>query len=256
MGLKTISAFTYGHTISEDNQFIDFSENLVQELGAQIDIGGYTLGDFINQIASAMNEIGSQEYSVTVDRTTRKITISSVADFDLYVTVGSRSSISAYQLMGFTTDRTGSNTYEGDISSGSIYTPQFILQKFVDFPDSVKSAHSSVNESASGVIETVSYGQINKMKCEIVLATDISGQGAIIENLNGVADLRSLMNYLITKAPIEFIPDIEFPEVLEKCLLDSTKEDSKGTGFQLYEMYARKLFGYFESKELIFRRLT
>lgn len=256
MGLKTYSSFFYGHTITEDNQFIDFSENGIQELGGQIDIGAYSLSEFVEKVAAAMNEIGTQEYSVLVDRSTRKITISADANFDLYVTTGSRSQISAYELMGFITDRAGSNSYESDLPSGFVYDPQFLLQKYVDFEDSVSSAHSSVNESASGEVEVVSYGQIKRMKCEIVLATDITPQGAIKENANGVLNLRNFMNYLITKAPVEFIYDIDNPENYTRCILDKTPESKNGTSFQLYEMYARKLFGYFETKELIFRKLN
>ena len=76
MSIKTFSAFTYGHTVTEDNQFINFSENGVDELSAVIDVGAYTLADFANKVAQAMNEIGTLNYTCTVDRETLKLTIS------------------------------------------------------------------------------------------------------------------------------------------------------------------------------------
>ena len=93
------------------------------------------------------------------------------------------------------------------------------------------------------------------MDCNITLATDIIPQGAIKENINGISDLREFMLYAINKNPIEFISDLDVPTLFESCLLESTKADSKGTGFKLYELYSRKLTGYFETKTLTFRKL-
>jgi hypothetical protein len=157
--------------------------------------------------------------------------------------------------MGFTSDRSGSNSYEGDEASGDQYNPQFILQRYVDFEDNVKTAQASVNESASGVVEVVSYGQNKFMECNITLATDIVPQGAIIENANGVSDLRNFMNYAITKAPMEFVRDVDDENNFNSILLESTREDNKGTAFRLKELYARKLVGYFETGNLVFREL-
>jgi hypothetical protein len=93
------------------------------------------------------------------------------------------------------------------------------------------------------------------MECNITLATDIIPQGAIKENATGVSDLRQFLNYAINKNPIEFVADLENPNVFESTLLEKTQIDSKGTGFKLYELYARKLVGYFETKTLTFRKL-
>lgn len=254
MSIKTYSLFTYGHDITNINDFIDFNEG-AGEIATQIEIGSYTLQDFLSKILEAMNTGGNQEYTGTINRTTRKITISATSNFDLLVTTGTHSSISAFQLMGFTSDKTGSNSYEGDIASGFAYEPQFLLQDFVAFEDNVKTAQASVNESASGVVEVVSFGKNEFMECNITLATDIVPQGAIKENANGVSDLRAFMLYAINKKPMEFIADINTPENFVSCLLEKTQQDSKGTGFKLYELYARKLVGYFETKTLTFRKL-
>jgi hypothetical protein len=254
MAITTYSGFTYGHEINSDNDFINFDEG-VGEISTQIEIGSYTLESFLSAILVALNENGTQEYDGSIDRETRRITIFSVANFDLLVTTGAQAAISAFGIMGFTTDRSGANTYEGDLPSGSFFEPQFLLQSFVDFKDNTKTSQASVNESANGVVEVVSFGKNNFMECNITLATDIVPQGVIKDNINGVSDLRSFMSYAINKNPIEFVPDITNPSIFEDCLLESTKLDTKGTGFKLYELYSRKLTGYFETKTLTFRRL-
>lgn len=255
MSLKTFSAFIYGHDITDSNLSIDFSENLIDELGAEINIGSYTLTDFVNAVATALNDVGDNEYSVTVDRTTRLITISTTVPFDLYVTTGSRASTSAFSLMGFTTDRTGSNTYVGDVPTGFFYEPQYYLQRYVDFTDYVEANESSVNTSASGIVEVVSFGQNNFMECNITYCTNITGQGVIKNNPNGVAVLRAFMNYAILKKPMEFLPDIDSVNEFTACILERTRQNSKGTGFQLYELYTRGLANYFETQSLTFRKV-
>jgi hypothetical protein len=258
MSINTYSAFTYGHTITEDNQWINFSENGIDELSAQIDIGAYTLGEFASKVASALNEVGTLNYTCEVNRETLKLTISADSNYWIYVTTGTNVSISAYGLMGYSTDRSNVNNQEGDNISGSVYEPQTPLQKFVDFDDNVKFNQSSVNESASGVVEVVSYGTINMMECEIPLCTDITPQLYIKENASGVADVRAFMLYAISKAPIEFIPnysDGNKDAGIVECILEKTPEDSKGTGFKLKEQYAKKLIGYYSTGKLMFRKL-
>jgi hypothetical protein len=255
MSLTTFSGFTYGHDISEDNQFIDFNEDGSTEIGAQIKIGSYTLQTFIDAVSNAMNEAGENTYTVTVDRATRLITITGSAPFNLTVLSGSHFEISAFALMGFTTNRSGSNTYTGNQPSGFFYEPQYKLQKYVDFDDIVESVDSSVNTSASGIVEVVSFGQNQFMECNITYVTNIVGQGVIKNNPSGVSDLRAFMNYAIQKKPMEFIPDLLTPGVYVPCILEKTQKNSKGVGFQLYELYSKGLANYFETGTLTFRKV-
>ena len=256
MSLFTYSAFTYGHTVTDDNRWINFSENGIDELSAQIDIGAYTLGDFANKISQAMNEVGTLNYTCTINRETLKLTISADSNFWLYVTTGTNVSISAYSLMGFTTDRSNVNNQESDSVSGSVYYPQTPFQKFVDFQDNVKFNESTVNESASGIVEVVSFGEIQIAELEIPLITDITPQLYIKENASGVADARNFLRYAITKAPMEIIPDLKnMSNNISEVILESTPEDSKGTAFKLKEQYAKKLVGYFSTGLLKFRKL-
>lgn len=255
MSIKSYSGFIYGHDVSDLNQYINFSEDGINELGAQVKVGSYTLEGFVNAVSIALNDIGQLDYTVTVDRSTRKITISATSTFNLLVTTGTQSAISAFNLIGFTTNRSGASSYEADIASGLFYEPQYKLQRYVDFEDIVKTAQSSVNTSASGVVEVVSFGQNKFMECNITYATDIVGQGSIKNNASGVAALRAFMTYIIQKKPIEFVVDIETTSVFVPCILESTRDSSDGTSFQLYELYSRGLANYFETQTLRFRKV-
>ena len=256
MTIKTKSTFYYGHTITLQNQAINFDEGGGSPLTATIDLGEYTLNTFADAVASAMNLAGTQEYSVSVDRFTRTLTISAPLNFSLLPVTGADANQSAFELMGFTVDVSGSNSYAGDSPSGSAYSPQFLLQRYVDFTDDVETNNVSVNESASGRVEVVSYGQIEFMTCNITFATDIVPQGVIEENPTGVKDLNDFMRYLITKAPVEFIPDRNNPNVFTDTLLERTPESQNGTSFRLRELYARNLTGYFEPGTLRFRKIV
>lgn len=253
MSIETYSVFNYGHTITDDNKFINFNEG-GGELSAQISVGSYTLGEFTDAIALAMNDVGALEYTVTLDRSTRFITVTSTAAFDLLIASGTNSAISAYGLMGFFgADLTGLLTYEGGAASGSQFEPQNILQSFIPFENNVRNTNSSVNQSASGVVEVVTYGQVRFMECNIVPQTDVPNQGYIKNDVAGLANLRDFLSYSITKAPIEFVPDIDTPSTFTKCLLESTRQSRDGVDFKITQF--KKLFKYFQSGQLTFREL-
>ena len=252
MGISTYSSFTYGHTITTDNQLINFSEGGPQ-LTATMPIGSVSLADFVPLIATALNNVGGQEYSTSLDRTTRKITISSVGNFELLPIAGTNSAISTYPLIGYTADTSGSNTYEADEASGFIYSPQNLLQKFTDFQDNVKTTSASVRQTPSGQVEVVSYGQIEFMECMVMPITDVIPQLSIISNANAVAEFRAFMRYGTTKAPMEFIENILVPTTFQKCLLESTAKSKQGVDFKIQE--SKKLFNWFESGPLVFRGL-
>ena len=258
MSIDTFSAFTYGHTITEDNQFINFSENGVDELSAQIDIGAYTLGEFASKVAQAMNEVGTLNYTCVVDRSTLKLTIAADSNFWLYVTTGTNVSLSAYSLMGYTTDRNNVASAEGDTISGSVYYPQFKLQRFVDFDENVSFKNSTVNESASGVVEVVSFGEIKIMEAEIAIITSLETDGQHVRyNANGYQDALNFLHYIITKAPIEFIYDADnlgTSEIVD-VILESTESDRNGTGIKLKELYATLAPKWFSAGLLKFRKL-
>ncbi len=258
MSIYTYSSFNYGHTVTPDNQYINFTENGIDELFAVIDVGSYTLGQYADKVAQALNSAVdvNQEYTVTLDRATRKLTISAPSTFDLLISSGTNVSISAFSLTGFTgADLTGANTYTGNIESGSNYTPQFLLQNFVDFDDDVEFAEGSVLQTPTGVVETTSYGTVKVMTCNITLITDIVPQGVIRENPNGRSDFRLFRDYAITKAPMEFVYDIANPGAkFENVILESTPKKSNGLGMAVRELFDSVGAGYFETGNISFRK--
>jgi hypothetical protein len=238
--IDTYSAFIYGHTIDNSNFYFGIDEGS-GELLAELNASAYTISDFITELGRSLNEISEigNNYNVTLDRATRVITISGDNSFSILTTSSSQLVTSAYSLAGFSgADKTGTNSYIGDDASGSIYYPQFRLQKWVDFIDQQGSQTAVLNTPANGAFtEVISYGDQQIMECEIKFATDLQlhKDSLIVQNLTGVSDLRNFMLYAITKAPIEFIYDKDDLNTFTKCILDKTPEDSKGTKFKLKE---------------------
>ena len=118
-----------------------------------------------------------------------------------------------------------------------------------------EAANATVKQSASGIIEVVKFGNIEFAELNIPYATDIIDQGYMVDDASGVSKLRYLMNYLITKAPIEMVQDVNNPSVFTKCILESTRANKKGVGYTLKELYSRGLTGYFETGKLKFRKI-
>ena len=256
MTVKTYSAFSYGHEITIDNNQLPFSENGVDELKAELRTGGYTLGDFSIEMARAMNEVGSLNYISTVDTLTGVITIVGDSNFWLYVTSSSLSSISAYDLLGFTVELSGSSSYSSDKRSGFLFAPQFYLQSYVDFEDNQKANSVTVSETATGKIQVTKYGDVKFMECNITLQTNIpQGRGSVIKNDTGETNLRLFMRYAVSKNPMEFYKDIESASLVE-CLLESTASDNNGTGFKLIELYTKGYADWYETGKLTFRELV
>ena len=256
MALTTRTAFIYGHTITDENEFINFSENGIDELAATVENGSFTLSEFVDLVASALNDVGDNTYTATIDRTTRKITISADANFDLLVTTGTQTAISAFSLIGFTTDRTGASSYEADIASGDIFEPQAPLYDYAAFENNEYSVQSKVNESSSGQIELVTYGTKQLMECNIKYITNITGQNLVTDNPTGVADANKFMQYIRLKRPIEFLPDKNTTGSFTPCFLESTSKAPSGDSYMLRELYSEKLANYFETGKLVFRKIN
>lgn len=250
--INTLSAWNYGHTITKDNQYINYTELGSSEKSATIEIGDYTLGEFANAVASALNEDSDQEYTVNLDRTTRKLTITAPGNFELLASTGSQVNISAFNLMGFTSDTGAGVSHEGDEASGSQYSPQYYLQDFSDFDLNQRAVASSVNESALGdEVEVVTFGQQKRMSCKI----DYVKNGKLAIHLNktdqGLLELINFLEYITTKGRVEFLPDKDDPLTFTKCILDSSNVQN-GTGFNVREDFRRN---YYKSGELTFLRV-
>lgn len=257
MSLRTHSKFYFGFEVSDDALYIDFDEG-GSELTAELQIGNYTLTDFCDELARALNEAGALTYTVSVNRTTRIITVAASGNFTLRVASGSHLGTTAFGLAGFTgADRTGAATYDSNAAAGSEYATQFILQSYVGPEDFQEAISGVVNQSASGDVEVVTFGELRFIEANFKYVTDIDhGASDIIRSdASGVSKLRTFMQYLVTKAPLEFMPDEDTPGTFYSVLLESTPDDQKGLKYKLKEQYGQGLPGYFETGVLKFRVL-
>lgn len=255
MALSTFSCFYYGFEITSTNNLLNFSEG-GSELTAELAVGSYSLTDILDVVVSALNNAGALVYSATVNRTTRIITISASGNFELLTSTGSQIANSPFSLLGFTgSDRTGDDSYAGNVAAGYIFEPQFELQEYVPIENWTGAALASVNKSASGRVEVVKFGNESFMQCNVKYVTNVAqtDQTIIKNDSSAVANLLQFMNYAITKGPMEFMPNISDRAAFIKVLLESTPDSKEGVSFKLKEMYGDGLPGWFETGTMKFR---
>lgn len=255
--IQTLSKFYYGHTVTSENQYIDFKEGVGPQLTAVIDIGEYSLTDYLTAVALAMNTAGALTYTVSINRSTRIITISSTSAFTLLAGTGTNLGRGAWLLLGFSGDTSSATSHTASTASGSEWIPQFMGQDFVDFEDQQEAIDGVVRQSTSGKVEAVKFGNKKIMDVNFKFITDIvQGPSSPIENQNsGVLNARTFLEYATTKADLEFIPNRNNTSIFTKCILDSTSESKDGIGFKLKELYGQGLVGYYETGLLKFRKL-
>lgn len=255
------SQFNYGHIVTpEVNLFpIDEGTGIVE---VSLRVRSYSCEDFIKELNSALNSQLNNDYTVSLDRITHKITISSSDVFSIPRTSYPNFDLTLYTLTGFGSgpDLTGSSSYTASNITGFIFKPQFELQSFRDFNDFQRAANASINESASGRVEVIKFGNVKIMQCNITLQTNITTissceKSPIRPDPHGVDNLRLFMEYAITKSPLEFVRDENNPNSFVKCILESTPSSSEGTGFELIQLYSRGLVGYFETGVISFREI-
>ena len=261
MTIQTRSSFYYIDEISIFNRILNFKEDgNPDELTAEIAIGSYSMNDLAQAVQLALNDAGSQEYTVTLDRTTRFYTISAATNFELLVDTGSAAGASAYSLLGFTgSDLSGTNTYTSDSAAGTVFNPQYLFQNYIQFDDWQEATHAKVNESGSGIIETVSFGQRKFSQFDLMFITDIpqnDSKSPIENNPTGVADARAFFVFATKKGDFEFMPDRDNPAFFCTVLLESLPRHKDGTGFTMQEMYSRNLAGYYTVRDVKLRLVS
>lgn len=248
MALTTFSKFYYGYTFDTTNNIINFDEG-GGELSAEISPGSFTLNNTLINIKTALDAAGANTYTVSVDRDTRRITIAADANFDLLINTGTQSSLGPWGVLGFDTssDRTGTDTYTGESASGSVYYPQFRLQDYVPQGNAKERIDATINESASGNIETVFYGVREFVEFSLKFITDKAiGCDPFFENPNGLADAIDFLDYLSTKGGFEFMPDKGSSGDFISLRVESMPGSSQGVGFELTELFNRGLPDIYE----------
>lgn len=255
MSLSTFSRFHYGLTVSNTNNKLNFSEG-AGELTATIAVGTYSFADLFTAVKTALDAAGANTYGLSVDRSTRIITINADANFELLTSSGSNDSVSIFPLLGFNqaSDLTGADTYDGDTAAALVYEPQFVLQDY-DAPENWKERESpSVNMSASGLVEVVSFGLVSFINMSIKFITDKAHDNYVIKNNpTGVADAQAFFEAITARGVFEFMPDKDTPNTFHKVILESMDGNNTGTGYKLKELRSQNLPGYYEVNNIKLR---
>jgi hypothetical protein len=99
--------------VTNANHHVDFSEAAGGEKNAVITNGTYTAAGICAEIKARLEALsnGTLTYTVTVNTTTRKFTISTTANFSLLWNTGTNNATAADTLLGFAADCSGTTTY-------------------------------------------------------------------------------------------------------------------------------------------------
>ena len=260
MTIKTKPVFYFIDGITKDNNLLNFREPGNPpglELTANIEVGSRSMTNLLSAIEKGLNSAGEETYTVTMDRNTRIITIAATDTFELLVASGSNIGQSPFSLLGFSgVDRTGASTYDSDSAIGNEYLPQFPPQKFKDFDNNKEGIQTSISESASGIIEVVTFGTKRMMEMELSFITNRTRvkNGPIDNNPTGLEDAREFMDFCITKSDLEFMRDRTARSTFDTVLLDKTKNKT-GTSYELSEMNKRGFDEYYTTGKITFRRV-
>ena len=256
MAIGTFSKFYYGTEVTLTTSSININEG-AGELTGTLDLGGYSLTGLSVELEQVLNAIGVNSYVVTINRNNRTFTITSDGAFDLLISTGTNASTGAYSVFGFSgvADLTGLLTYTGG-PAGSEYITQFPPQNYVAPNFRKEKGDASVNVSASGVVEVISFGDIRFIEMDLMFITDIQMDGGVIgNNPTGINDAIDFLTFTIKRGAIEFMPDVANTNDFYQVILDKTPEDGKATKFTLKEETGKNLPGIYKTGRLDFRIL-
>ena len=258
--LPNFSQFYYGYEVTAEpyNGYIDVNEG-AGEIGVEIPVGSYTLTELVLAIREALNTQALLDYTVSVDRATRRITITGSSTFSILAGTGTHIGNGIYSLLGFAAQNyTGAATYTGQSASGFCYEPQFKLQSYVGPDDWQQKNEASVNVSASGSqVEVVNFGVAKFAQFDIKFITNKLMDGFVIKNnTTGLEDARDFLQHITSKSFFEFMPNINTPDTYYKVLLESSQDYQDGTGYKLKELWDQGLPGIFETGVLKVRVLS
>ncbi len=223
------------------------------EITVEVGVGSFTLNTIVGAVTSALLSQATLDYTVTANRTTRKITISASTPFDLLTNSGSNVGTSIWSLLGFdtSTDKTGLSSYTSDFASGSQYVPQFFLQSFVDPNDFQTKQQSTKNVASDGTtVEIVNFGIGKFIEFDIKFITsrtDISDGINILHNSEGLEDARTFLQDITELNEFEFMPDATDASTFFRCILETMPGFDDGTGYKLRELFNQNLRDVYET---------
>jgi hypothetical protein len=250
--IYTYSQFYYGFQVVSEpyNGYIDVNEGS-GEVSIAVPVGSYTLQTLADAVREALLSQGTLNYTVSVDRATRRFTIAADAPFSILINTGTHNDASIYTLLGFngTANLTGFSTYSGDAYSGQAYVPQFKLQSYISPDDWQESNQASVNVASTGTtVEVVNFGLAKFIQFDIKFITNRFGDGLVVKNNHsGIEDARAFLQNITQKNYFEFMPDMSNPNFYYKVILESTPDYADGTGYKLKELFDKNLPDVYET---------
>ncbi len=255
MGLRTMSQFYYGHEVDKTQHFISIDEGS-GELTVNLTPSGYTFTELGQELQRALNEAGVLTYTVTVDRSARKYTITASAPFDILAGTGLFFGSLLYSALGFNSfDKTGLSTYTSDNATGKVWRPQVPLFNYSPSIFNESSLQARQDESGNGNVEVITFGTINQMSFSLKYITDRLDRPEFMElNRTATTDTMAFLSYIRKKNRVEFMQDRDTPTDFEKFILDKTGASSTGLEVRLTEMASVQ--DYYEFSTLTFRKVT
>lgn len=256
--IYTKAVFYYGFEITAENQCVDFIEDSGSEITAEIDVGSYTPTTFCTALKNALQTAGALAYEVGFDRATRVISIESISGSVKFLTQsGTHNGVDPFAMMGFSkiSDTALATSHTGVAPAGKKYEPQAWLQDYVP-PKHLRGAvDATVSKTASGAVEVVSFGTESFMECNIILASNMNHElfGGYRPSATGRDDLIAFLEFLCTKAPVEFMESKDATAIFTTMMLESTTESNVGVKFRLKESWDKGLPNYYETGKLVFR---
>ena len=242
----------YGLEITEDNRYLSF-EDADGVFGVDLKPDSYTHTCLIKELNKIMQSL-EKDVTFSMDRSTCRVTIKTDSQLDLLASSGVTRNM--FELLGFTTglDLTGQTEYLADTPMGKRYMVQFCPQSLLRCEDNKALKGATVNESISGKYECFHCGEESFFEFNLRFITDIKQDCFFMfSNPTGVQDARDLFDYMICKRAVELTPDCDFRDEFYTVVLDKTPESRNGTGYELKEMYAQGLCGYYETGILKFK---
>lgn len=256
MALQTRSKFYYGIKIPATSTYIAFQELTGPVRSANLKAGSFSLTGFANEIQRAMRAAGTQNYVVSINRSTRIITISAPSNFSILITTGPYAGAEIYSIMGFPlANQTGANSYNGTSAIGKEFKPQFFLLDYTPTENLQEAVDASINETGSGNLEVIRYGIKKFMRCTIDFVTNepVGVDSWIEESKTGVEDCIDFLKDITQKSKIEFMPDRDDVDSFQTFVLESTRQNRNGLGYELSEKVSDGQVGFFTTGLLTFR---
>lgn len=242
----------YGLEITEQNMFLNFRD-VDGDFTINLKPNSYTHTCLIKELNKLMFGL-EKDVVFSFDRSTGRVSISTTTQLDLLI--GSGVTYTMFPLLGFTggVDQTGLTEYLADESMGEKYVVQFCPQSLLRCEDNKRLKDATVTESISGKYECFHCGEESFFEFNLRFITDVKQDCFFMySNPTGVQDARDLFDYMICKRSVELTPDCDFRDEFYTVVLDQTPESKNGTGYELKEMYAQGLCGYYETGILKFK---